>query len=252
MADRKQAILDAALELADDKGIEAVSMRALAERTGVTPMALYPHVGSKAALLDGMLGRVVGQLVADGGPALYSVLDWRKRLRMLLHGARQLAHRHPWASALVFSRPSATLESATGVDLFYTTLLDAGVPPAAVPRLERLVTTLAFGYGASEVGGRFTWEETDVRIRRSQLGDGPLPGHKAVIRWLNAPTDWDAEFEADVDDLVRLVEATAARGSAPDEQHRADDDHRHPGEPGDRSGGGGPGGQDLPRRGPEA
>ena len=184
MADRKQAILDAALELADDKGIEAVSMRALAERTGVTPMALYPHVGSKAALLDGMLGRVVGQLVADEGPALYSVLDWRKRLRMLLHGARQLAHRHPWASALVFSRPSATLESASGVDLFYTTLLDAGVPPAEVPRLERLVTTLAFGYGASEVGGRFTREESDVRIRRGQLGDAPLPGHKAVIRWL--------------------------------------------------------------------
>ena len=47
-----------------------------------------------------------------------------------------------------------------------------------------------------------------MRIRRSQLGDAPLPGHKAVIRWLNAPTDWDAEFEADVDDLVRLVEAT--------------------------------------------
>ena len=72
MADRKQAILDAALELADDKGLEAVSMRALAERTGVTPMALYPHVGSKAALLDGMLGRVVGQMVADEGPVLYS------------------------------------------------------------------------------------------------------------------------------------------------------------------------------------
>ena len=247
MADRKQEILDAALELADDKGLEAVSMRALAERTGVTPMALYPHVGSKAALLDGMLGRVVSQLVADGGPALFAGLDWRKRLRMLLHGARQLAHRHPWASALVFSRPSATLESARGVDLFYTTLLDAGVPPATVPRLERLVTTFALGYGASEVGGRFAREESYVRALRGRLGDAPLPGHEALIRWLGAPADWDAEFEADVDDLVRLVEATAARGSVPDEQQRADEDHRGAGEPDDRSGGGGPGGQDPPR-----
>ena len=71
-----------------------------------------------------------------------------------------------------------------GVDLFYTTLLDAGVPPAEVPRMERLVTTLAFGYGASEVGGRFAREESYVRVRRGQLGDAPLPGHKAVIRWL--------------------------------------------------------------------
>jgi len=218
MADRKQEILDAALKLADDKGLEAVSMRALAERTGVTPMALYPHVGSKAALLDGMLGRAVGQMVEDGGAALHTGLDWRERLRLLLHGARQLAHRHPWVAALVFSRPSATFESASGVDLFYTTLLDAGVPPASVPRVERLVTTLALGYGASEVGGRFSREEGYVRARRGQLGDAPLPGHKALISWLNAPANWDAEFEADVDDLVRLVEATAARGSVPGEQ----------------------------------
>jgi AcrR family transcriptional regulator len=216
MTDRKQEILDAALELADDKGLEAVSMRALAERTGVTPMALYPHVGSKAALLDGMLGRVIGQLVADEGPALSP--DWRERLRMLLRGARQLAHRHPWAAALAFSRPSATADSAGGVDLFYTTLLDAGVQPADVPRMERMVTTLALGYGASEVGGRFASGEGYIRARRGELRDEPLPGHKALIRWLEKPVDWDAEFEADVDDVVRLVEATAARGSVPGEQ----------------------------------
>jgi AcrR family transcriptional regulator len=223
MADRKQEILDAALELADDKGLDAVSMRALAERTGVTPMALYPHVGSKAALLDGMLGRVVGQMVADEGPVFYSSLDWRERLRVLLHGARQLAHRHPWAAALAFSRPSATADSAAGVDLFYTTLLDAGVPPAEVPRMERLLTTLALGYGASEVGGRFARGESYVRVRRGQLGDAPLPGHKALIRWLEAPAEWDAEFEADVDDLVRLVETTAAHRSVPDDQSVPDE-----------------------------
>jgi AcrR family transcriptional regulator len=218
MADRKQEILDAALELADDKGLEAVSMRALAERTGVTPMALYPHVGSKAALLDGMLGRVISQMVADAEPLPGADVDWRERLRMLLHGARQLAHRHPWMAALAFSRPSTTAYSAGGVDLFYSTLLDASVPPADVPRMERLLTTLALGYGASEVGGRFTPAESDIRARRGLLGDVTLPGHKALIRWLEAPVDWDAEFEADVDDLVRLVEAAAARGSVPDEQ----------------------------------
>ncbi len=250
MADRRQEILDAALELADDKGLEAVSMRALAERTGVTPMALYPHVGSKAELLDGMLGRVVGQLVADGGSALDSGLDWRERLRLLLRGGRQLAHRHPWAAALVFSRPSATPESAGGVDLIYTTLLDAGIPPAEVPRVERLVTTLAVGYGASEVGGRFGGGDVDVRARRGRLGGAPLPGHAALARWLEAPKDWDTEFEADIDDLVRLVEAVArsAGRSVPGEQERADDGHRGTGEPGHGTGRGGPGGKDLPRR----
>jgi len=214
VADRRQEILDAALDLADDKGLDAVSMRALAERAGVTPMALYPHVGSKAALLDGMLGRAVGQMVADEGPAWHSAADWRERLRVLMRGARQLAHRHPWVAALVFSRPSATADSAGGVDLFYTALLEAGVPPADVPRLERLVTTLAVGYGASEVGGRFASEEGYARAIRGRLGDAPLPGHKALIPWLETPADWDAEFEADIDDVVRLVEATAGRAPA--------------------------------------
>jgi AcrR family transcriptional regulator len=216
MTDRRQEILDAALELADDKGLEAVSMRALAERAGVTPMALYPHVGSKAALLDGMLGRVIGQLVAEGGPALGR--EWRERLRALLRGARELSHQHPWAAALAFSRPSATADSAGGVDLFYGTLLDAGVPPAEVPRMERLVTTFALGYGASEVGGRFAGTEGYVRARRGELGDAPLPGHKSLTRWLGEPVDWDTEFEADVDDVIGLVEAVVARGSVPGEQ----------------------------------
>jgi len=217
MTDRRQVILDAALELADDKGLEAVSMRALAERAGVTPMALYPHVGSKGSLLDGMLGRVIGQMVADEGPPDPDA-DWRERLRLLMRGARQLAHRHPWVAALAFSRPSVTADSAGGVDLFYTTLLDAEVPPADVPRLERLVTTLALGYGASEVGGRFARAESDVRARRGLLADEPLPGHRALIRWLETPVDWDTEFEADIDDMVRLVEAAAASGSVPGEQ----------------------------------
>jgi AcrR family transcriptional regulator len=251
MADRRQEILDAALELADDKGLDAVSMRALAERTGVTPMALYPHVGSKGALLDAMFGRAIRQLAADAGPLLDPGLGWRERLRLLLRGARELAHRHPWATTIAFSRPSATVDSASAVDLFYTTLLDAGVPPAEVPRLERLLSTFAFGYGASEVGGRFGPRDPDVRARRRQLR-AQLPGHTAVARWLEGPVDWDAQFEADVDDLLRLVEAVAAGRSAHGEQERADDDHRGSGEPGHAAGGGGPGGQDLPRGRPEA
>src|SRR5260370_37056042 len=66
MEERRQAILDAAMALADERGLGAVSMRAVAERVGVTPMALYPHVGSKAELLDGMIGELLGQLSAAG------------------------------------------------------------------------------------------------------------------------------------------------------------------------------------------
>jgi AcrR family transcriptional regulator len=206
MESRRQQILDAGLAIADAKGLEAVSMRAVAERAGVTAMALYPHVASKADLLDGMVGRLLTGLLPHAEPGQ----DWRQRLRSLARAGRKLAHQHPWGATLLFSRPSVTPDAARVVDLFYTLLLGAGVPPAEVPRLERLVSTLILGFAASEVGGRFGPGDTDPRERRGQLRGQPLPGHKALVRWLEAPVDWDAEFEADVDDLVRLVEAAAA------------------------------------------
>jgi hypothetical protein len=96
-------------------------------------------------------------------------------------------HRHPWASALLFSRPALTPDAVRVVDQINAVLLDAGVPASEVPRLERLVSTVILGFAASEVGGRFR---------------APEPGHCGV--------DWDAEFDADVDDLLRLIEMAAA------------------------------------------
>ena len=224
MPDRRQEILDAALALADEKGLDAVSMRAVAERTGVTPMALYPHVGSKAALLDGMLGRLLADLLppmvaaADHWRASGTTSqDWRQRLRTIAHLARGLAHRHPWAATLIFSRPSVAPDAVRVVDQIYAALIDAGVPDAEVARVERLVSTFVIGYGASETGGRFSTGTLNPRGRRAQLDAGELPAHNALATWLDTPVDWDAEFETDLDDLVRLIEAIAsgsARGSA--------------------------------------
>jgi AcrR family transcriptional regulator len=224
MADRRQEILDAALALADERGLEAVSMRAVAERTGVTPMALYPQVGSKAELLDGMVERLLSELIppgavagesaaAEAGPAAAAGgQDWRVRLRALAHAFRKLAHGHPWAATLLFSRPSVTPDAARVVDLVYTNLLAAGVPAREVPRVERLVSTYMIGWVASEVGGRFVSGELNPRARRGLVGGvraKALPGHAALARWLEPPVDWDAEFEADLDDLMRLIEAAA-------------------------------------------
>jgi AcrR family transcriptional regulator len=216
MPDRRQEILDAALALADEKGLDAVSMRAVAERTGVTPMALYPHVSSKAALLDGMLGRLLADLLPPVAAAAESQ-DWRQRLRTIAHLARGLAHRHPWAAMLIFSRPSVAPDAVRVVDQIYAALIDAGVPDADVARVERLVSTFVIGYGASETGGRFSTGTLNPRGRRAQLAAGELPAHHALATWLDTPVDWDAEFETDLDDLVRLVEAIAsgsARGAA--------------------------------------
>ena len=211
MSGKREEIVDAALAIADERGLPGVSMRAVAQAVGVTPMALYPHVKDKAGLLDAMLGRLLGNLF-DAAPAMAAGADWRTRLRAFADTARQLSAGHPWAITLLFSRPAVTPDAVATVDLLYDALLDAGVPPAQVPRLERLISTYVLGWIASESGGRFGPGELDPRGRRGQLPAGALPGHGAVADWLDPPVDWDAEYAADLDDLERLVASVAERG----------------------------------------
>jgi AcrR family transcriptional regulator len=96
-------VLQAGVALADEAGLEAFSMRALAQELGVVPMALYKHVANKEQLLDGMVDVVVGEI---DPPVPGS--DWKRNVRQRILSARRALLRHPWASAVIESRASPT------------------------------------------------------------------------------------------------------------------------------------------------
>lgn len=202
--DRRQRILDAALAIADERGLDAVTMRAVAARVGVTAMALYPHVRSKEDLLDGLVGRLLTE---------FSVSDpakpWPDRLREIARSARQTAWRHPAVMPLLFARPAVTPDAVRVVDAIYLALLDAGVPVEEVARVERLLSTFVLGYALSETNGRF--DVGDPRERRAMLQGADLPAHRRLAAKLEAAVSWEAEFEAALDDLERLIANIASR-----------------------------------------
>jgi AcrR family transcriptional regulator len=207
--DRKTEILDAALALADERGLEAVTMRALAQRLGVTAMALYPHVGGKDGLLDGLVDRMLAELL----PAAQAEGDAAKRLFAIGHAARALARRHPSAYALLLSRPSVTPDAVRVVDAMYSALLELGVPDAEVPRVERLLSTFALGYATSEVNGRFSMGTLNPRGQRAQFGPDEVPAHRRLAEVLEEAPDWDAEYAADLEDLLLLIQQRWSRSS---------------------------------------
>lgn len=203
-ADRRQQIVDAALAIADERGLDAVTMRAVATQVGVTAMALYPHVRSKEDLLDGLVGRLLRELSLPD-----PTTPWPDRLREIARSARETARRHPAVMPLLFTRPAVTPDAVGVVDAIYQALLDAGVPDGDIARVERLVSTFVLGYAISEASGRFS--AGNPRERRALLEGADLPAHRRLASKLEAATSWEAEFETALDDLTELIESIAKR-----------------------------------------
>lgn len=98
---RVEAVVDAATALADQEGLEGVSMRRVAQHLGVSPMTLYTYVPGKAELVDLMLDATYRRLPLQdtaGQP-------WRTRLLAVADENRALYLAHPWASAVSTLRP---------------------------------------------------------------------------------------------------------------------------------------------------
>lgn len=148
--DRDQ-VLAAALALADEHGLEQLTMAAVAERLAVTPMALYRHVANKADLLDGLVERLLTEFPPPPGE-----LRWPQRLSVLATNIRASARRHPSVFPLLLQRPATTKESRATRDAVYAALAESGVAEHRVAQIERLMSTAVLGFAASEAAGRFS------------------------------------------------------------------------------------------------
>ncbi len=98
-------IVDAAIELADARGLDAVSMRAIADRLGVGTMSLYTHLPGKPALIELMIDRVSGDVYADLDEPSAQRGDWRDALRFIARRNWDLFLGHPWLLHVVGGRP---------------------------------------------------------------------------------------------------------------------------------------------------
>lgn len=117
----RDRVLQAAVSLADEVGIEALSMRRLAQELGVVPMALYKHVANKEELLDGMVEVIVGEIDPPVRDA-----DWKTAVRLRVLSARRALQRHPWARQAIESRTTKTPPVLDYIDTFIGMFLAGG------------------------------------------------------------------------------------------------------------------------------
>ncbi len=138
----RDAILDAALAIIDDGGLEACTMRAVAADLGVEAMSLYWHVPGKEALLDGVVVRILSQ-----APPYEHSPEWRTELNGVAHATRAILLQHPNAIPLLAGRALGSYAAASArVETAIETLERSGFDRATAIRASRTVYRYVVGF----------------------------------------------------------------------------------------------------------
>jgi AcrR family transcriptional regulator len=102
----RERVLRAAVKIADEGGIQALTMRRLADEVGAEAMSLYYHVANKEEVLDGIADAVVGEIndVVGRLDVSSTGAGWKKAVRRRILSAREVLLRHPWAPGVFETR----------------------------------------------------------------------------------------------------------------------------------------------------
>jgi AcrR family transcriptional regulator len=142
----RERILEAALDILDREGLEALSMRRLGDALGVEAMSLYNHVPNKAALLDGIQERILG--LVEASP---ETRDWRAFARHQGVALHRALCAHPNAVTL-FARPAGTTAVFSRLDTYLGVLRHAGFAPLDALYVVQIVLSFVVGHAMWTVG----------------------------------------------------------------------------------------------------
>jgi AcrR family transcriptional regulator len=164
----RERVLHVAIAHADAGGLEALTMRRLAEEMGVAPMALYRHVASKDDLIDGMVDIVFGEidLPASGG-------DWRTAMRQRAISVHDALSRHRWAIGLMESRANPGPANLRHHDAVIGSLSGAGFDMEQVAHAYSALDAYIYGFALTKMNLPFD-ETTDMATMADQMLE-PFP-----------------------------------------------------------------------------
>ncbi|MGW4464594.1 TetR/AcrR family transcriptional regulator C-terminal domain-containing protein [Micromonospora sp. NPDC004704] len=214
----RERALAVAIVIADQEGIPALTMRRLATDLGVEAMSLYHHLPGKEGLLDGLAEAVITQIEAEVARTAEtgSDQDWRTRLRQRFLSAREVMLRHPWAPALLSSRPTIPTAVYPYYDAIVATLVDGGFSYRIAHRAIHAFGSLALGFAQEIFRPASAGGNTDVDVAEADLATmaGALPHLTAMVAAelhdVSDPTlgwcDSQVEFEYTLDLLLDGLE----------------------------------------------
>ena len=215
-------VLRAAVDLADREGLDALTMRRLAQELDVEAMSLYHHVANKEAVLDGIAEVVVGEAHAavDAGELPAATDDWQAALRARVLTARSVMLAHPWAPRVLETRSEMNPTIVAWFDQVLGVLVEGGFSFDLAHHAMHALGSRALGF-TQEL---FVPDDTDTGDEQAmamleQMADQYpyITGMMAAVAHDDADStlgwcDDQAEFEFGLDVLLDGLERRRARG----------------------------------------
>ena len=204
----RDRVLRAAILLADEGGLESVSMRKLGQVLRVEAMSLYKHVANKDDILDGIADLVTSEFEVPSIDA-----DWKTAIRRSAISAHHVLLRHPWASGVIESRVSAGPARLRFLDAVIGALSAAGFTMPVAIRAVMALDSHTYGFVLQEAAWPFDAEnapEVAAAFEQS-LPPGEYPNLVAMAEMVatapdGVPVDFEFGLDLILDGLGRLRE----------------------------------------------
>ena len=206
----REKILDAAIAYVDSHGLAALSTRKLGAALGVEGMTLYHYVPTKAALLDGMVERILEQAAGD----LAAVRDqlWPDAVREVATRLRAALLAHPGVLGVVATRPVNSPAALAILETGLAVMTSQGVPLALAMDTLNSVMMFVIGHTLAEAGQTPGHEGTEPGP--PALDPAAYPNFAAAVR-TGAGLDFATRFGRTVDILIDGYAAAARATLAP-------------------------------------
>ena len=207
----RERVLRAAIEQADAVGLDAVSMRKLADVLDVAPMALYRHVASRDDLVDGMVDIVFGEVALPS-----SGTDWKHSMRRRAVSLRDVLSGHRWAIGLMESRRNPGPANLRHHDAVIGCLRAAGFDMAAAATAYSLLDAYIYGFALTKMNLPFDTTTDIAEMAESMLEPfpaGQYPNLAAFImeHAMKPGYDFADEFEIGLDVILDGLERIQTR-----------------------------------------
>jgi AcrR family transcriptional regulator len=175
----RERVLRAAILHADAGGIEALTMRTLAEELGVAPMALYRHIANKDDLVDAMVDVVFSEIDLPASTA-----GWKTGMRQRAISAREVLSRHRWAIGLMESRTNPGPANLRHHDAVIGTLRAAGFTTEMAAHAYSLVDSYIYGFALTQMNLPFNTSAEVAEVAQNMLQPFPLNEYPNLVEFI--------------------------------------------------------------------